>query len=78
LPRIPEYYRGFAGTGRRKKDNRDNENSKHGAGKLEHLYEAIAIGKAAAVLAASIFHFGKISIPVANRHLKERAIPVEP
>ena len=48
-----------------------------GAGKLEHLYEAIVIGKAAAVLAASIFHFGEISIPEAKRYLKERGIPVK-
>jgi cyclase len=31
-----------------------------GAGKLEHLYEAVTIGKASAVLAASIFHFREI------------------
>ena len=48
-----------------------------GAGKLEHLYEAVVIGKAAAVLAASIFHFGEISIPEAKRYLKERGIPVK-
>ncbi|MFC1940102.1 imidazole glycerol phosphate synthase subunit HisF [Chloroflexota bacterium] len=48
-----------------------------GAGKLEHLYEAVAIGKASAVLAASIFHFGEISIPEAKRYLKERGIPVK-
>jgi len=47
-----------------------------GAGKLEHLYQAVAEGKAAAVLAASIFHFGEISIPDAKRYLKERGIPV--
>jgi len=47
-----------------------------GAGKLEHLYQAITEGKAAAVLAASIFHFGEISIPEAKRYLKERGIPV--
>jgi len=47
-----------------------------GAGKLEHLYEAVTTGKAAAVLAASIFHFGEISIPEAKRYLKERGIPV--
>lgn len=47
-----------------------------GAGKLEHLYEAVTIGKAAAVLAASIFHFGEISIPQAKRYLKEKGIPV--
>lgn len=47
-----------------------------GAGKLEHLYEAVAQGKADAVLAASIFHFGEITIPEAKRYLKERGIPV--
>ena len=47
-----------------------------GAGKLEHLYQAVTVGKAAAVLAASIFHFGEISIPEAKRYLKERGIPV--
>ena len=48
-----------------------------GAGKLEHLYEAVAIAKASAVLAASIFHFGEISIPEAKRYLKEKGIPVK-
>ena len=48
-----------------------------GAGKLEHLYQAVTIGKAAAVLAASVFHFGEISIPEAKRYLKERGIPVK-
>jgi cyclase len=47
-----------------------------GAGKLEHLYEAVAIAKASAVLAASIFHFGEISIPEAKRYLKEKGIPI--
>jgi cyclase len=47
-----------------------------GAGKLEHLYQAVTNGKAAAVLAASIFHFGEISIPEAKRYLKEKGIPV--
>ncbi|MFC1906180.1 imidazole glycerol phosphate synthase subunit HisF [Chloroflexota bacterium] len=47
-----------------------------GAGSLEHLYEAVAIGKASAVLAASIFHFGEITIPEAKRYLKERGIAV--
>ena len=47
-----------------------------GAGKLEHFYEAVTIGKAAAVLAASVFHFGEISIPKAKKYLKERGISV--
>jgi cyclase len=47
-----------------------------GAGKLEHLYQAVTEGKASAVLAASIFHFGEISIPQAKQYLKEKGIPV--
>jgi cyclase len=47
-----------------------------GAGKLEHLYEAVMVGKASAVLAASIFHFGEISIPQAKQYLKEKGVPV--
>ena len=47
-----------------------------GAGKLEHLYDAVVTGKAAAVLAASVFHFGEISISEAKQYLKERGIPV--
>ena len=47
-----------------------------GAGKLEHLYEAVAVGKAAAVLAASIFHFGEISIHQAKKYLAKKGIPV--
>jgi cyclase len=48
-----------------------------GAGTLEHLYEAVDIGKASAVLAASIFHFGEITIPEAKKYLSERGIPVK-
>ena len=47
-----------------------------GAGKLEHLYEAVTMGKAAAVLAASVFHFGEISISEAKRYLKEKGITI--
>jgi cyclase len=42
-----------------------------GAGSLEHLDQALAAG-AHAVLAASIFHFGEISVPDARAFLKER------
>ena len=48
-----------------------------GAGTLEHLYEGVIIGKASAVLAASIFHFGEISIPEVKRYLKDKGIPVK-
>jgi cyclase len=47
-----------------------------GAGKLEHLYEAVVVGKASAVLCASVFHFGEISIPEAKKYLKEKGILV--
>ncbi len=47
-----------------------------GAGKLEHLYEAVTIGGASAVLAASIFHFGEISILQAKEYLGGKGIPV--
>ncbi len=47
-----------------------------GAGTLEHLYEGVVQGKASAVLAASIFHFGEITIPQAKAYLKSRGIPV--
>jgi len=48
-----------------------------GAGKLEHLYQAVTIGKASAVLAASIFHFREISIAEAKMYLKGRGIAVK-
>jgi len=48
-----------------------------GAGKLEHLYEAVTIGKASAVLAASVFHFKEISIMEAKKYLAARGIPVQ-
>jgi imidazole glycerol-phosphate synthase subunit HisF len=45
-----------------------------GAGTLEHLYEALTLGKASAVLAASIFHFGEFTIGEAKRYLRDRGI----
>ena len=47
-----------------------------GAGKLEHFYDAVIVGKASAVLAASVFHFGEITIPEAKKYLKQRGILV--
>lgn len=49
-----------------------------GAGSLEHLYAAFKEGKADAVLAASIFHFGEFTIPQAKRFIKEKGINVRP
>lgn len=47
-----------------------------GAGTLEHFYDAIIDGKADAVLAASLFHFGEIKIRELKEYLKEKDIPV--
>ena len=47
-----------------------------GAGSLEHLYQALSDGKASAVLAASIFHFGEFTIGEAKSYLKERGLPM--
>ena len=47
-----------------------------GVGKLDHLAEGIRLGKASAVLAASIFHYGKYSINEAKKYLKLNGIPV--
>ena len=47
-----------------------------GAGTLEHLSQVLAEGKADAVLAASIFHFGTYTIPQAKQFLQSRGIPV--
>ena len=47
-----------------------------GAGKLEHFYDAFTEGKADAVLAASLFHFGEISIPELKEYLSGKNIPV--
>ena len=45
-----------------------------GVGNLEHLAEGIERGRADAVLAASVFHFGEITIPEAKRFLAARGI----
>ncbi len=47
-----------------------------GAGTLEHLVEAVTIGKADAVLAASIFHFGEFTIPETKQYMSERGVEV--
>ena len=47
-----------------------------GAGNLEHLYEALADGKADAVLAASIFHYREYTIREAKEFLKNKGLPV--
>ncbi len=47
-----------------------------GAGKLEHLAEVLLEGKADAVLAASIFHFGEHTVGDVKRYLESKGIPV--
>jgi cyclase len=47
-----------------------------GAGRPEHLADAITVGKADAALAASIFHFGEFSIRKTKEIMAERGVPV--
>jgi cyclase len=47
-----------------------------GAGRPEHLADAVTIGKADAALAASIFHFGEYTIQETKRIMAERGVPV--
>jgi cyclase len=49
-----------------------------GAGTLEHLAEAAIDGKADAVLAASIFHFGEFTVAEAKAHMESKGITVRP
>lgn len=45
-----------------------------GAGNLEHLYDVLTLGKADAVLAASIFHFGEYTVPETKKYLADKGI----
>lgn len=47
-----------------------------GAGTLDHFADAVTLGGASAVLAASLFHFGDLTIPQVKHHLASRGIPV--
>ena len=47
-----------------------------GGGTVQHFVDALTIGKADAVLAASIFHYGQITVPELKRALRARGIPV--
>jgi cyclase len=49
-----------------------------GVGTLDHLVEGVRDGHAAALLAASIFHFGTYSIGEAKAHLAAHGVPVRP
>ena len=45
-----------------------------GAGRLEHFYDVLTIGKADAVLAASVFHYGQFTIRQVKEYLRDRGI----
>ena len=47
-----------------------------GVGTLEHLFEGVKFGKASAVLAASIFHYGEYKIKEAKEYLNSRNVSV--
>ena len=47
-----------------------------GVGNLDHLVDGIKLGKASAVLAASIFHYGKYSVKEVKQYLDSKGIPV--
>lgn len=47
-----------------------------GAGNYEHFYDAFTVGKADAVLAASLFHYGEIPIPQLKEYLRAKGISV--
>ena len=47
-----------------------------GVGTLAHLYDGLVDGRADAVLAASIFHFGEYTVGEAKRYLRARGVPV--
>jgi cyclase len=43
---------------------------------LEHFYDALTVGKADAVLAASLFHYKELEIKALKRYLAVRGVPV--
>lgn len=47
-----------------------------GAGKMEHFYDVLTEGKADAVLAASVFHYGQFRVREVKEYLKERGVEV--
>ena len=47
-----------------------------GVGNLDHLVDGIKLGNASAVLAASIFHYGKYSVNEAKKYLESKGIPI--
>ena len=49
-----------------------------GAGNLDHMVEVLDVGRADAILAASIFHFGMHTVSEAKRYFASKGVPVRP
>lgn len=49
-----------------------------GVGTLEHFYDGLVAGKADAALAASVFHYGEMTVRDVKKYLAERGVPVRP
>jgi cyclase len=49
-----------------------------GAGTVEHMYRALTEGGAEAMLAASVFHFGELSIAAVKQELAARGLEIRP
>ncbi len=49
-----------------------------GAGTMQHFADALTIGHADAVLAASLFHYHEIDIPALKDYLRAQGIPIRP
>lgn len=49
-----------------------------GVGKLEHFYDGFVAGKADAALAASVFHYGELTVRDVKAYLAARGVPVRP
>ena len=47
-----------------------------GAGELEHFYDVLTAGKADAVLAASVFHYGQFTVRQVKEYLRSRGVEV--
>jgi cyclase len=47
-----------------------------GVGNLQHLVDGVVEGKADAVLAASIFHFGEYTVPEAKQFMRAQGVDV--
>ncbi|MFZ3223833.1 MAG: HisA/HisF-related TIM barrel protein, partial [Rugosibacter sp.] len=47
-----------------------------GVGNLDHLADGVTLGRADAVLAASIFHYGEFTVREAKEHMRQRGVEV--